>query len=259
MKRRDFTVLATIGGCALSWPVTAAPTAQTILDKALESDPWGMSGARIKATLELMDKRGTKTELKFAARSRQHAPPLSKSLVRFQAPAEMKGAGFLQIQNKGQDDDRYLFLPELKRARRISGNLRSTSFMGTDFSYADLDRRDLRESTPTLIGEEEVGGAASYHLSVAPGRSDTQYSKVELWVRKDNFLPAKMDMYDKAGTLLKTLTTLKIAKVSGEWFIAQARMVSHRQQHETLLTLESVAVDKNVPDADFTVMMLERI
>src|SRR5690606_21574519 len=138
------------------------------------------------------------------ARSRQHAPPLSKSLVRFQAPAELKGAGFLQVQNSGQDDDRFLFLPELKRARRISGNLRSSSFMGTDFSYADLDRRDLREGTPTLLEEAPLGGVACYVLSVTPKRADTKYSKTELWVRKDNFIPAKMLMFDKSGTLLKT-------------------------------------------------------
>ena len=122
---------------------TTKPTVQEIVARLLDADPWGLGGTILSARATLKDKQGATSELSFSARSRRYSPPFSKTLVRFTAPADIAGAGFLQIQNREGDDERFLFLPELKRSRRISGNLRGSSFMGTDFSFADLDRRDL--------------------------------------------------------------------------------------------------------------------
>ncbi|MEO8179400.1 MAG: outer membrane lipoprotein-sorting protein, partial [Deltaproteobacteria bacterium] len=99
------------------------PSAEEVIQSVLDSDPWGLTKGEIRASAILTDKRGSKRELAFVAASRRHDPPLSKSIVRFSAPPDLAGAGFLQIQNRNGDDDRYLFLPALKRSRRISGNL----------------------------------------------------------------------------------------------------------------------------------------
>ncbi len=230
-----------------------------IVDHALAADPFGLTGGRVEAKIILRDKRGTESTLSFAALSNQYDPPLSRSVVRFSAPAELKGAGFLQIQKRGADDERFLFLPEIKRARRVSGNLRATSFMGTDFSYADLDRRDLREGSAVALAEATVGGAPCYGVEVRPSAKDSEYSRIELWVRKDTFLPMRMKMYDRGGTLLKTFTAEGITKVQGSWFIAKSKMTHHKNEHTTQLILEKIVVDKKVPADEFTVQALERI
>jgi outer membrane lipoprotein-sorting protein len=237
----------------------ADATAPEIIGKVLESDPWGLSDAEISARALLTDKRGATSELTFSARSRRYDPPLSKSLVRFSAPADLAGAGFLLVQKKGDDDDRYLFMPDLKRSRRIAGDLRSTSFMGTDFSFADLDRRDLREAEGKLLADETVGKFPCYHLDVTPRRADAPYARIELWVRKDNFLPLRQQMYDKANVLVKTLGIDEVRRVSGAWFITKSHMINHKDNHRTDLTLEQVTPKHDIADDEFTVRALEKI
>lgn len=236
-----------------------APSSADILSHVVEGDPWGIGGATLSARAILTDKNGAKTELAFTARSRRYDPPFSKSIVRFSAPPDLGGAGFLQVQNRTGDDDRYLFLPDLKRSRRIAGNLRGNSFMGTDFSYADLDRRDLRETTSSLLPDENVGQQPCYRLTTGPTRSDSPYSRVELWVRKDNYLPLKMEMYDRANVLMKTFTAREVRRVSGHWYITKSRMHSHIDSHDTELVLDAVAPASDIADDEFTVRNLEKI
>jgi outer membrane lipoprotein-sorting protein len=256
---RGFIVIVT--ALLLSAPALSKPrslTAEQIVAKVLDSDPWGLTGGKVRATAILTDRRGSKRELSFVAASKRHDPPLAKSIVRFSAPPDLAGAGFLQIQNRGKDDDRYLFLPALKRARRISGGLRSSAFMGTDFSFADLDRRDLRESDAKIVRRGKIGSSSCYVLDVTPRRKDTEYSRMEMWVRVDNLLPLRTKMYDMASVLVKTFEAREVRRVSGSWFISKSLMTNHRSDHTTLLVLTGIAVNANVPDEEFSVRALER-
>lgn len=247
-------------GCALLLAPASvqAQTAEQIVRRVLESDPLGLNGAEIRAVAILTDKRGATRKLSFVAASKVYEPPLAKSIVRFSSPPDLAGAGFLQVQQRDGDDDRHLYLPALKRSRRISGNLRSGAFMGTDFSFADLDRRDLRDSTATLLGTEKVGSSTCYVLDVVPRRSDAQYSHLELWVRKDNFLTLRTKMYDRANVHTKTFEAHAVRRVSGSWFISKSLMTNHKTNHKTQLELQSIVVDADIPDEEFTVRALER-
>lgn len=234
------------------------PSAEEVVQRVLDSDPWGLTKGEIKASAILTDKRGSKRELAFIAASRRHDPPLSKSIVRFSAPPDLAGAGFLQIQRRNGEDDRYLFLPALKRSRRISGNLRGSAFMGTDFSFADLDRRDLRDSQAQIVGREKIGSASCYVVDVIPRRSDSQYSHLKLWVRADNFLTMRSWMYDKANVQVKTFEAREIKRVSGSWFVTKSLMTDLKHEHKTLLTLHSIIVNVDIPDEEFSVRALEK-
>lgn len=244
---------------AVAEPSTPAPSAQNIVAKMLDADPWGTSGAIVTAHASLKDKRGTTSELSFSARSRRHDGSLSKSIVRFTAPADLAGAGFLQIQNREQDDDRFLFLPELKRSRRISGSLRGSSFMGTDFSFADLDRRDFRDSKATSKADEDIARFPCFHIDVVSNRADSPYAHIEVWVRKDNYLPLKMEMFDRAQVKVKTFTAQEVKRVSGHWYITRSHMVDHVQSHTTDLTLDSITPTSDVADDEFSVRNLEKL
>ncbi len=234
------------------------PSAQQVLGHVLDSDSWGLSGASISAHATLTDKTGAKSELSFSARSKRLGPGVSESLVRFSAPAELAGAGFLQIQKQDADDERFLFLPDLKRSRRISGGLRANAFMGTDMSFADLDRRDLRDSTVSLTGSEPIEKWDCFKLEVLPKRADSQYSRVELWARKDNYVTLRMKMYDRSKSLVKVFTTLEVRRVSGQWFISKSKMVNQQQAHTTELFLDQISTSEQFSDDDFTVRALEK-
>lgn len=259
-KTNRLTLPAALIAAALLTAGSAAdPSAQEIVDRTLESDPFGLSGAEISARMLLKDKSGSVRELSFVARSFRYDPPYAKSLVRFTAPADMAGAGFLQIQNREGDDDRHLFLPELKRARRIAGSLRATSFMGTDFSFADLDRRDFREGSAVKKPDDSFGKFPCYRVDVTPRRSDSPYSRIETWVRKDNLLPLKIQMYDRAKALHKTFTAQEVRRIDGQWFITKSRMLDHTQEHSTDLALDHVTPLKSASDDEFSVRNLERL
>jgi outer membrane lipoprotein-sorting protein len=258
-------LLAITCSVAGQWITTATPaasadptTADDLVQRVLESDPWGLSGATIKANITLTDRNGKQRKLAFVARSRRYDSPFSKWIIRFTAPADLAGAGFLQVQSRTSDDDRYLFLPELKRSRRISGSLRSNSFMGTDFSFADLDRRDLREGTATLRAEEPVGNFPCHKFDVAPTRADSPYSRIELWIRKDSYLPLKMVLFDKSNVVLKEFRALEVRRVTGQWFVTKSKMTNVRDNHVTDLELEQILVEE-VPDDAFTVRELEKL
>jgi len=237
---------------------TKALSAAEIVTNVLTTDPWGMTGGKVQATALLTDRRGTKRALTFVAASKLYDPPLSKSIVRFSAPPDLAGAGFLQIQKRDGDDDRYLYLPELKRARRISGNLRSSAFMGTDFSFADLDRRDLRDSESKQLGIEKIGSSSCYVLDVIPRREDSQYSHLELWVRPDNFVALRTKMYDRANVLVKTFEAQELRRVSGNWFVSKSLMTDHKNNHSTLLVLQNIVANAQIPDEEFTVRALAK-
>jgi hypothetical protein len=233
-------------------------TAQQILDQVLALDPWGLSHGEVKARAVMIDKRGSQSSIAFVARSRRHDPPLAKTLVRFSAPEDLAGAGFLQIQHRDRDDDRYLYLPELKASRRISGNLRSSSFMGTDFSFADLDRRDLRTGTATLLPPVSLGKHDCYRIDVTPGDGSV-YSKISLWVRKEDSLPVKWEWSDKAGLHAKTLTALEVKRVSGRSYITRSSMVNLREKHSTELVLDALDPAVDIPEDELTSSRLEKL
>jgi hypothetical protein len=233
------------------------PTAPEILNHVLESDPWGLGGGSVNARATLTNKSGARSELAFTARSKRLDRALSESIVKFSAPADLAGARFLQVQKKDGDDDRYLYLPELKRSRRIAGNLRTNAFMGTDMSFADLDRRDLREGDAKLTGSETLDNHDCFDLDVVP-RHDSQYSHIELAIRKDNFLPLRMRLFDKSSTLLKSFTALEARRVSNQWYVSKSRMVNVQQNHTTELVLDQIAPGEVVEDGEFTVRSLEK-
>ena len=224
----------------------------------LEADPWGLSGAVISARAIVHDKSGATRQLAFSGRSRRYDGSLSKGIVRFSAPADVAGVGFLQIQARSGDDDRFLYLPELKRARRITGASRGQAFMGTDFSYADLDRRDLRQAAAEGRGDEAIGRFPCWRIAVTPAGADATFARAELWVRKDNFLPLKMQMYSRSGALVKTLTTEEVRRISGRWFITRSTMTSHEAGQSTELIIDSIDPRADLPDGEFTVRNLEK-
>jgi uncharacterized protein len=246
----------------LAHPSPAAaktPSGKEIIDRVLDADPLALMNAETKGRIVLRDKRNTTSQMVFQAQARRHGRGLSRTLVRFSAPADIAGTGFLQIQREGADDDRFLFVPELKRSRRIAGALRSSAFMGTDFSYADLDLADLRESTSKVVGEEKIGAHDHWRLEVVPSRKDSQYSRFEIWVRKDNHLVFRWRMYDRGGKLFKTFQALQFQRKDGTWFVARSQLTNHRDDHVTELILDDVRPGADVPDEVFPVRNLEKL
>ena len=96
-------------------------------------------------------------------------------------------------------------------------------------------------------------------VELTPKSKESEYSRVEIWVRDDNSLPLRMKMYDRSGGLLKTFEAVETKRVQGSWFISKSRMVNHQQKHTTELLLEQIAVKTDMADDEFTVRALEKL
>jgi hypothetical protein len=258
MKRQLSICLASIAVLLSPALARGASDARALVDKLLQADPFGLAGAEVVARLTLSAKRGARRELVFSSISKRYDPPYAKSLVRFSAPADLAGAAFLQIQKRDGDDDRYLYLPELKRSRRIAGGARATAFMGTDFSYADLDQRDFRDSRVVSKDTEQIAKWPCDVIDITPSSDASQYSHIEIWMRQDNALPMRMRMYDRSRVLLKTFEALEFKRVSGRWFISRSRITDAQTGHSTELALERIAIANDVADEQFSVRALEK-
>lgn len=236
----------------------ASPSADQIVKRVVESDPWGLGGAEVNAKATSTEKNGSTRALVFDAKSRRHAPPLGKSVISFSAPADVAGTKYLQIQNDGTDDERFLYRPEDKRSRRVAGTDRTQSFMGTAFSYADMDGRDLRHSTSVLLSDERVGKFDCWHVAVTPRNPDAVYSRIELWVRKDNSVPLKQVMFTGKGKAVKTLLAREIQRHAGRWFITGSKMRDEVSGRQTELNLDKIERREGIGDENFSVRAMEK-
>jgi hypothetical protein len=235
----------------------AEPTAQQVVERLLDNDAWGSSGALVKARMVIKSPSGAPRELAFQSKSRKAGPRLTKSLLRFTAPADLAGQAFLQIEKADGDDDRFLWIPELKKSKRIAGASRKSSFSGTDFSYADMDRRDLREGAPKLLGTEKIGKHDCYRLEVTP-KGDSPYARVEVWARTTDFIPLKTVGYGPNGQPVKTIETRESKKIEGKLFITRSFVTNHVEGRSTELVLEEIKPTDAIADDEFTTRALEK-
>ena len=185
---------------------------------------------------------------------------VEKKIMFFISPADVKNTSFMNwsYDNSDKSDDQWIYLPALKRVKRISSDDKSDYFMGSDFTYDDLGDRKLDDDSHKLLREEKVDGVECYVVESTPKDEDYMYSKTVTWVRKDNFLGVKKEFYDEDGEFLKTLHVEKFEKISGVWIIEKLKMENTRNNHKTIMELSNIKVNTGVPDSKFTQRMMMR-
>jgi hypothetical protein len=193
--------------------------------------------------------------LEFGARGRAG---LLQSVVRFRSPPGVAGTAFLMLEQKDGGSEQHIYLPGLRRTRRIVGREREGSFMGSDFSYSDMKRADTNEATHKRLPDEQLGGIPTFVVeSTLKPKTKSQYSKIQTWIRKSDFLPLRTRFFGKQGTLLKTLYSRRIKDVDGKPIVMEARMENHQTGHATLLVVDSIERRDDLQDGAFTPTALE--
>ncbi|MCS7228916.1 MAG: outer membrane lipoprotein-sorting protein [Candidatus Kryptonium sp.] len=201
-----------------------------------------------KSKVTLIDKNGRETYREAL----MYQKGTNKRLVKFTEPADIRGIGFLSL----PDDVNYVYLPAFKKSRRIASHIKNQNFAGTDFTYEDMEALTYSEKwEPELLRKDD----SYYVLKLTPRKGRTSdYSKLILYARVDNFYPEKIEYYDKAGNLHKILTRRKIQKIGNYWVALETEMKDIKKNHTTKLVLEDVKFDTNLSDDIFTVRNLER-
>nr|WP_319395837.1 outer membrane lipoprotein-sorting protein [uncultured Desulfobacter sp.] len=183
----------------------------------------------------------------------------TKKLMGFKKPMDIKGTSFLswEYDDPSRDDDKWLYMPALRKVRRISGASTNDYFMGSDFTYDDMGDRNVDEDDHTLIGEEAVNGHDCWKIKSIPREDDSLYDEKIIWVRKDAHKTIKAEYYDAQG-LIKTYTVEDLREYQGFWTVFKMKMENHREQHTTLMTLSNLEYNTGVDDGFFSVNTISR-
>jgi outer membrane lipoprotein-sorting protein len=183
-----------------------------------------------------------------------------KQIMWFLAPPDVRGTSFLRISHDDRDDDMWLYLPAFKKVRRIASRARKENFMGSDFTYEDMEKRKLKDYTYKLLREELLGDHQCYVVESTPKEDvDTDYSKIVSWVWKDDHLLTKEEFYDSKAKLRKVKTMSGIEKHSEYWIPGGLKMENVQKQHVTDIIFDKIEVDTGVEDDLFSTAYLQRI
>ncbi len=185
---------------------------------------------------------------------------VEKKIMFFIKPADVRNTSFMNwsYDDPNKDDDQWIYLPALKKVKRISSDSKGDYFMGSDFTYDDLGDRKPNEDTHKILREEKLNGEDCYVIESIPKDEDYMYSKTITWVIKDKWIGLKKEFYDEDGDFLKTLNVKKYEKISGYWIITNTEMDNAQKKHKTIMKLTNVKINVGIPANKFTERMMKR-
>ena len=182
----------------------------------------------------------------------------SKAVIRFHAPAEVKGVALLIINHPDRASDQWMWTPAIGRDRRIALQDRSTRFFGTDFSFEDLEERDVDQFDFRLTGEEPIDGADCWRIESRPRQGKTsQYTLSRIWIRKDNYVAAQYENFVK-DQLARRLRCTDIENIQGVWTARTLTMADLRRKSRTVLRMQKLEYNLPLKDEEFTLQALRR-
>ena len=216
-----------------------------------------VASQQYEGVLQVVDAKGKTTE-KGWTYERLGSHGASKVVIRFTAPAEVKGVALLVMNYPDRSSDQWMWTPAINRERRIATQDRRARFFGTDFSFEDLEERDIEQYDYTLEGEEAINGEACWKIAATPRAGKrSQYVRSVYWIRKANYTHARIDNHD-AQALVRRLVYKQMENIQDIWTARILEVEDLTRKSRTVLKLD--AVKYNVPlTADrFTVQALRR-
>lgn len=184
-----------------------------------------------------------------------------KSLTIFNNPKDVKGTAFLNFTHKTGDDDQWLYLPALKRVKRISSRNKSGSFMGSEFAYEDISSQEVEKYTYNWIRDEEYNGQDCFVVEYYPvDTKNTGYTRQVGWIDKQEYRTQKVEYFDRKNSHLKTLTLKGYKKYLDRfWRPDELNMVNHQNGKSTRLEFSDYKFQTGLKDRDFNKNSLKRV
>lgn len=218
---------------------------------------WGDSASSV--TMTLRNSQGEESLREMRMQSLEISDDGDKGLTIFDMPKDVKGTAFLNFSHIDKSDDQWLYLPALKRVKRISSRNKSGPFMGSEFAYEDLSSFEIGKYTFKLLAEEQVNGVDSYKIEQIPTDKNSGYTRQVVWLDKEHFRGQKVDFYDRKKSLLKTLTfTDYKLYLDKYWRPMQMDMINHQTKKSTELNTVTLAFKTGLKDSDFNKATLKR-
>jgi hypothetical protein len=239
---------------ASSIVIGAADGRQIVEEAQKRSDA---KSQRYEGLLQVFDAKGKVTDKRWTF-ERLGSHGQSRVVLRFTAPAEVKGVALLVVNHPDRASDQWMWTPAIERDRRIALQDRSTRFFGTDFSFEDLEERDVDQFEYALLGDDAIDGVACWKIQSTPRQSkSSQYSRSLVWIRKDNYAFARIENYVREQ-LVRRLDYADIRNVQGIWTARQMEMTDLKRGSRTRLSLEKLEYNVPLEAEDFTLQAIRR-
>lgn len=267
MKRTFSHGMATalLGAAAASiWvaPISAQDGASpTGIDVAREADrrDTGFGDQTAELTMVLRNRNGDESTRRLRSLTLEVDGDGDKSLVIFDEPNDVKGTAFLNYTHREGPDDQWLYLPALRRVKRIASNNKSGPFMGSEFAYEDISSQEVEKYTYEFVRSETVDGADMFVVERVPVDPKSGYTRQVTWYDQVEYRIQRVDFYDRKNELLKTLTYHGYQQYLGEfWRADRMEMVNHQTGKSTTLSWADYEFQTGLTDRDFDQSALRR-
>lgn len=253
-------VLAIALGASLA-PAGAATPEEQGLTIAVEADRrdtgWGDSTVTLQMTLR--NRQGDESTRQLRTNNLEVTDDGDKSLIVFDEPADVKGTALLSFTHKTGPDDQWLYLPALKRVKRIASNNKAGPFMGSEFAYEDLSSQEVEKYTYKYLRDEAADGREHFVVERYPVDKDSGYTRQIVWLDKEHYRVWKVDYYDRKESLLKTLAAGEFKQYLDQyWRPGRLEMVNRQTGKSTTLLFRNYEFRTGLTDRDFNQASLQR-
>jgi outer membrane lipoprotein-sorting protein len=206
----------------------------------------------------LVNAKGDRSERTLELRILEGLEAGDKTLLIFKDPPDVRGTALLTHENRVGDDDQWLYLPALRRSRRIGSSNKANSFVGSELAYEDLAPNEVTKHRYKYLREETLDGVPVWVIESTPRFNDSGYSRRELFVRQDNHQMARVNHYDRKGRLLKVGRWDGWWKVMDKrWRARSLRMENVQSGRSTILDVIDDKLGNGYSPADFSARALE--
>ena len=226
---------------------------------AADAKDQGFGDSSAELIMTLRNRHGEESVRHMRSKTLELADDGDKSLVIFEKPADVKGTALLTFAHKEGDDDQWLYLPALKRVKRISASNKSGPFVGSEFAYEDVSPQEVEKYSYRYLGDEMYEGRECHMVERTPNYGKSGYTRSVVWWDTAELRVYKIEFYDRKHEHQKTLTMHDYKQYQDRyWRAGEMKMVNHQTGKSTDLVWENYEFQTGLKDGDFTKSKLER-
>jgi hypothetical protein len=266
MPKLNLTFLSTVfAGLVIASNMTIAQTASEIMK--LSDDRYTGDSQISESVLTMVDDKGNQRVRNLKGFNLEKED-VDKSLIFFLSPSDVEGTAYLtyEWEDENREDDSWLYLPAMEKIRRVASSNESGSFMGSDFSYADINGLDYEDFNYELVKEsEEVEGHDCWVIKSLPKDETivkkTGYTSSQSWVRKDNYMVVKSIIEVKKGKRTKYFAAKDIEQIQGVWTAQTLQMVTTRhgkKEHASVIKFSNIVYNEAVDESMLDTQAMQR-
>lgn len=249
-------------GSMLASGVTLAQTPEEKgleIAKQIKARNLGWGDSQSDLTMTLRDRKGREVVRQMRSKSLEVDGDGDKGLTIFDTPLDVKGTAFLSFSHIVGDDDQWLYLPALKRVKRIASRNKSGPFLGSEFAFEDLSSFEVEKNTYTYLGDEACADMTCFMVEMDPIDPFSGYTRVVAWIDEEHYRVHKIDFYDRRDTHLKTLVAEGFQLYKDKYWRADKQvMINHKNGKSTDIEVKNIRFDTGLTDADFNDKKLAR-